>query len=167
MSRGRHMKSNLASAAMLGLAACLHVMPSLALDLPGRDRTLLDTHSHTRASVLPGNQAGKCQVDMVSITSFVSGGAGLTPEARGQLQALAQSLSGQGCAASIAGYASNDGSARRNEQLAAGRAASVLAYLEEIGADLSGLTATGNGPTTQFGPSLADNRRVTIQFQSP
>ena len=132
---------------------------------PGRD--LLDTHSPSRSISLPGRQAGTCDDDAISIETFISGQVGLSAETKTQLDRLVDTLSGLACSATIYGYASNDGSAAANLQVATQRARAVMAYLTDTGADITSVTAIGIGATTQFGPRLADNRRVVIQVHAP
>ncbi|NNE95074.1 MAG: BON domain-containing protein [Acidimicrobiales bacterium] len=60
----------------------------------------------------------------------------------------------------VQGYTDTSGGTEANQRLSERRAAAVRQYLVEGGVNGAILTSKGFGETTQFGPELADNRRV-------
>lgn len=63
----------------------------------------------------------------------------------------------------IQGYTDVLGPAADNRALSQRRADAVRQYLVDAGVSADALTAVGYGETTQFGPSLADNRLVRFE----
>ncbi len=60
----------------------------------------------------------------------------------------------------VQGYTDTSGGTEANLRLSERRAAAVRQYLVEGGVSDASLTSKGFGETTEFGPELADNRRV-------
>ncbi|NNF53825.1 MAG: BON domain-containing protein [Acidimicrobiales bacterium] len=60
----------------------------------------------------------------------------------------------------VQGYTDTSGGTEANLRLSERRAAAVRQYLVEGGVNDASLTSKGFGETTEFGPELADNRRV-------
>lgn len=64
----------------------------------------------------------------------------------------------------VQGYTDTTGGTEANQRLSDRRAAAVRSYLVEGGVPDGILTSQGYGETTQFGPELADNRRVRFEL---
>jgi outer membrane protein OmpA-like peptidoglycan-associated protein len=60
----------------------------------------------------------------------------------------------------VQGYTDTSGGNEANQRLSERRASAVRQYLVDGGVNAAALTSRGFGETTQFGPELADNRRV-------
>jgi outer membrane protein OmpA-like peptidoglycan-associated protein len=60
----------------------------------------------------------------------------------------------------VQGYTDTSGGNEANQRLSERRASAVRQYLVDGGVNAAALTSEGFGETTQFGPELADNRRV-------
>jgi outer membrane protein OmpA-like peptidoglycan-associated protein len=60
----------------------------------------------------------------------------------------------------VQGYTDTSGGSEANQRLSERRASAVRQYLVDGGVNAGALTSKGFGETTQFGPELADNRRV-------
>ena len=60
----------------------------------------------------------------------------------------------------VQGYTDTSGGTEANQRLSERRASAVRQYLVDGGVAADALTSKGFGETTQFGPELADNRRV-------
>ncbi|MFW2383093.1 MAG: OmpA family protein, partial [Acidimicrobiales bacterium] len=60
----------------------------------------------------------------------------------------------------VQGYTDTTGGNEANQRLSERRAAAVRQYMVDGGVSADVLTSKGFGETTQFGPELADNRRV-------
>ncbi len=60
----------------------------------------------------------------------------------------------------VQGYTDTSGGEEANQRLSERRASAVRQYLVDGGVNAAQLTSKGFGETTEFGPELADNRRV-------
>ncbi len=97
---------------------------------------------------------------------FRSGSDVILDESLPTLQSAIEIL--QGASADIRlevqGYTDTSGGTEANQRLSERRAAAVRQFLVDGGVGAEVLTSNGFGETTQFGPELADNRRVRFQL---
>ena len=102
----------------------------------------------------------------LSPIEFRSGSDVILDESLPTLQSAIEIL--QGAAADIKlevqGYTDTSGGNEANQRLSERRAAAVRQFLVDGGVGADVLTSAGFGETTQFGPELADNRRVRFQL---
>lgn len=98
----------------------------------------------------------------LEVSGFGNNGLSLADAARGDIDALEASLSGQDCVITVTGYASTSGSDSANQRISLARAELVRDQLIEAGIAAEAITTTGAGETDQFGDSQQDNRRVVI-----
>src|SRR5262249_41509197 len=89
--------------------------------------------------------------------------ADLTASDTASLDAYAAAMAGGTDAITVDGYASTDGTAQRDNQLAIQRAQAVQKYLVSKGVDAKRIKTAGHGASDGFSKSdPAANRRVTV-----
>lgn len=68
------------------------------------------------------------------------------------------------CRAVLTGYSSTGGSLQANLSVSERRATAVLQYLADNGARFASTEVIAGGPTTEFGSTALENRRVIVQL---
>jgi len=115
------------------------------------------------ASLDQNPEGGSCSRDeLYNVLGFNENSNELTPRLEARLDQIVKDIDGQKCTVLVTGYSSTQGAYATNALFAIERAQNVLAYLRKNGLQYEEASATGAGETTQFGPSLAANRRVVI-----
>ena len=115
------------------------------------------------ARIDPDPEGAGCNRDeLYNVLGFNENSNDLTPRLEARLDQIVKDIGTQKCTVLVTGYSSTQGDYATNALFAIERAQNVLAYLRKQGLQYEQVSATGAGETSQFGDSLAANRRVVI-----
>lgn len=132
---------------------------------------LLTTNSQVAVADRPASgwvEAAVAPVAVCDESAVVAGYANgvyqPTEEQNAELAPILNRAKEGDCSVTIRGYASTSGPEDANQRVSEVRAKAVLEYLVQNGASFTSTDVAGVGETEEFGPSQADNRRVTVQL---
>jgi outer membrane protein OmpA-like peptidoglycan-associated protein len=94
-----------------------------------------------------------------------SDASGLTKDQVGTLRTVLNAALDGTCSVTITGYASVDGPAAVNVAVSLARARLVVDYLSKRGVTFAATKVVGAGGTRELGPTVDDNRAVTVELR--